>query len=217
MAWNEPGKDKDPWGGRDSGKNNDGPPDLDEAFKKLQDKLNGIFGGGSGGGGGNRITLSERVGGAGTANQGYAGATGTAYQGPAGGGGGAGAAATNVNGATGVAVSITGSSVTYAGGGGGGGGNSAGGTGGAGGGGAGNANGNGAAGTANTGGGAGGASTDNGLPDNTGGTGGSGVVILRYPSSKTITVGAGLTSSTATVGENKVTTFTGGTGNISWS
>ena len=50
MAWNEPGKDKDPWGGRDGGKNNDGPPDLDEAFKKLQDKLNGIFGGGSGGG-----------------------------------------------------------------------------------------------------------------------------------------------------------------------
>lgn len=49
MAWNEPGKDKDPWGGRDSGKKNDGPPDLDEAFKKLQDKLNGIFGGGSGG------------------------------------------------------------------------------------------------------------------------------------------------------------------------
>lgn len=50
MAWNEPGKDKDPWGGRESGKKNDGPPDLDEAFKKLQDKLNGIFGGGSGGG-----------------------------------------------------------------------------------------------------------------------------------------------------------------------
>lgn len=50
MAWNEPGgKDKDPWGGG-RGKN-DGPPDLDEAFKKLQDKLNGIFGGGSGRGG----------------------------------------------------------------------------------------------------------------------------------------------------------------------
>lgn len=49
MAWNEPGgKDRDPWsGGRG---NNDGPPDLDEAFKKLQDKLNGLFGGGSGGG-----------------------------------------------------------------------------------------------------------------------------------------------------------------------
>jgi len=51
MAWNEPGKDndkgKDPWGGRGG---NDGPPDLDEAFKKLQDKLNGMFGGGGSGG-----------------------------------------------------------------------------------------------------------------------------------------------------------------------
>lgn len=59
MAWNEPGKDKDPWGGRGGGNNNDGPPDLDEAFKKLQDKLNGIFGGGSGGGkssGGTNLT-----------------------------------------------------------------------------------------------------------------------------------------------------------------
>jgi len=46
MAWNEPGKDKDPWGGRGG---NDGPPDLDEAFKKLQEKLNSMFGGGSGG------------------------------------------------------------------------------------------------------------------------------------------------------------------------
>ncbi|MDO3381090.1 FtsH protease activity modulator HflK [Gilvimarinus algae] len=49
MAWNEPGGgDKDPWGNR----NNDGPPDLDEALKKLQEKLGGIFGGGSGGKGG---------------------------------------------------------------------------------------------------------------------------------------------------------------------
>lgn len=46
MAWNEPGKDKDPWGGRGGGNNSDGPPDLDEAFRKLQEKLNGIFGGG---------------------------------------------------------------------------------------------------------------------------------------------------------------------------
>lgn len=52
MAWNEPGKDKDPWGGGGRG-NNDGPPDLDEAFKKLQEKLNNIFGGGSGGRSGN--------------------------------------------------------------------------------------------------------------------------------------------------------------------
>ncbi len=42
MAWNEPGggNQKDPWGGRDQG-----PPDLDEALRKLQEKLNGIFGG----------------------------------------------------------------------------------------------------------------------------------------------------------------------------
>ncbi len=47
MAWNEPGGgDKDPWGGR----GDQGPPDLDEAFKKLQSQLAGIFGGGSGGG-----------------------------------------------------------------------------------------------------------------------------------------------------------------------
>jgi membrane protease subunit HflK len=43
MAWNEPGGgNKDPW----SGKGGDqGPPDLDEVIKKLQDKLGGIFGG----------------------------------------------------------------------------------------------------------------------------------------------------------------------------
>jgi membrane protease subunit HflK len=50
MAWNEPGggnnKPRDPWGGGDQG-----PPDLDEALKKLQEKLGGIFGGGSGGSG----------------------------------------------------------------------------------------------------------------------------------------------------------------------
>jgi membrane protease subunit HflK len=46
MAWNEPGGNKpnDPWGGGDQG-----PPDLDEALKKFQQKLNGIFGGSSGG------------------------------------------------------------------------------------------------------------------------------------------------------------------------
>jgi modulator of FtsH protease HflK len=48
MAWNEPGGGKDPWGNR----GDQGPPDLDEAFKKLQAQLAGIFGGGSGGGGG---------------------------------------------------------------------------------------------------------------------------------------------------------------------
>lgn len=54
MAWNEPGgngNDNDPWGNR---KNSGGPPDLDEFFKNLSEKLNGLFNGGgkkrSGGG-----------------------------------------------------------------------------------------------------------------------------------------------------------------------
>jgi hypothetical protein len=42
-------------------------------------------------------------------------------------------------------------------------------------------------------------------------------VILRYPASRTITIGAGLTGSTDTVGANKVTTITAGTGNVSWA
>lgn len=48
MPWNEPGKDKDPWGQR----NNDGPPDLDELFKNLKNKFGGVLGGGKGGGSG---------------------------------------------------------------------------------------------------------------------------------------------------------------------
>lgn len=48
MAWNEPGgNDKDPWGNR----GDQGPPDLDEVFRKAQDRLSGIFGGGGGGSG----------------------------------------------------------------------------------------------------------------------------------------------------------------------
>ncbi len=47
MAWNEPGgKNNDPWGG-----NNQGPPDLDEALKKFQEKIGGLFGGSGGGSG----------------------------------------------------------------------------------------------------------------------------------------------------------------------
>ena len=59
MAWNEPGgnsNNQDPWGSKRP-KNGDrkGPPDLDEAFRKLQESLNGLFGGGKKrtGGGGN--------------------------------------------------------------------------------------------------------------------------------------------------------------------
>ncbi len=48
MAWNEPGGsgDKDPWGRRND---EQGPPDLDELLKKLQQKFSGLFGGGGGG------------------------------------------------------------------------------------------------------------------------------------------------------------------------
>ena len=64
MAWNEPGggnnsNDQDPWGsggGKRGGKQ--GPPDLDDALRKLQDSLNSLFGSskrGSGGNGGDRI------------------------------------------------------------------------------------------------------------------------------------------------------------------
>ena len=38
MPWNEPGKDKDPWGQR----NNDGPPDLDELLNNLKNKFGGL-------------------------------------------------------------------------------------------------------------------------------------------------------------------------------
>jgi hypothetical protein len=43
------------------------------------------------------------------------------------------------------------------------------------------------------------------------------VVLLRYPANYSITIGAGLTGSTATVGSDKVTTITAGTGNVSWA
>jgi len=50
MAWNEPGgNNNDPWGNK---KNDSGPPDLDEVFRNLQKKLEGIFGGKRAGGSG---------------------------------------------------------------------------------------------------------------------------------------------------------------------
>ena len=58
MAWNEPGnqkgKDRDPWSDKGNGKgggNDQGPPDLDEVLRKLQDKLSKAFGGKGGGSG----------------------------------------------------------------------------------------------------------------------------------------------------------------------
>jgi hypothetical protein len=69
-------------------------------------------------------------------------------------------------------------------------------------------------GTANTGGG-GGSGAMSGTAQ--GGLGGSGVVILRYANTKTITIGSGLTGTTATAGSDKVTTFTAGTGNVQFN
>ena len=44
MAWNEPGGgNKDPWSGKGGGEQ--GPPDLDEVVRKLQERLGGLFGG----------------------------------------------------------------------------------------------------------------------------------------------------------------------------
>jgi modulator of FtsH protease HflK len=60
MAWNEPGggKDKDPWGQKGA---DQGPPDLDEAFRKLQSQLAGIFGGRTSGAGGGRSSMNPRT------------------------------------------------------------------------------------------------------------------------------------------------------------
>ena len=135
-----------------------------------------------------------------------------------GGGGGAGAQGANAvwnrggNGGNGISSSITGSAVFRAGGGGGGGNNTSGGYGN---GGAGSGSwgrndstpvGTGAA--ANTGGGGGGAYW---------GTGGSGIIIIRYPASRTIVPSAGLTTSTALQGVNKVTQITAGAGTVKFT
>ncbi len=59
MAWNDSNNnDRDPWGGR---RNEQGPPDLDEVVRKMQQKLGGLFGGGRGGGrsGGPRLPSAE--------------------------------------------------------------------------------------------------------------------------------------------------------------
>ena len=189
-------------------------------------------GGGCGGGGNNGSPPPAAP--LGTAGQGFDGGQGanTSGQGIGGSAGGTGSAGgvgkpgtgnTGNPGGNGTSVSITGSTVVYGGGGAPGGNkdfqNNLGGAGGTGGGGNGAAFGGanipGQNGGTNLGGGGGGdgwAGTSQ-----PGGAGGSGVVILRYPSSFTLTVGAGLTSSTNIVGTNKVTSFTAGSGNVSWS
>ena len=132
-------------------------------------------------------------GGPGLLIQGFRGGNSAGGSNAAAGGGGAAAQGTDVNnasgaGGAGVASSITGTSVTRA-------------AGGAG-------NGNVAAG-ANTGNGAGGG-------DSVARAGGSGVVILKYPNTITLTIGAGLTSSTVTSGDFKITTFTAGEDTVTY-
>lgn len=186
--------------------------------------------GGSGGGGG--AYQNPASGAAGTAGQGYAGGNGYNGGGEAscgGGGGGASAAGSTPTasaggkGGNGVSSSITGVSVTRGGGGAGGldkrgYGGSVGAAGTGGGGTAASDGGAGGNGTANTGGGGGGGGINASAISLSPGSGGSGIVILRWPtSSGTITVGAGLTYSTTTSGSNTIATFTAGTGNVSWS
>jgi hypothetical protein len=138
---------------------------------------------------------------------GSAGGSSATAGGAAGSGGGG-------NAGNGQISSISGTSTRRAGGGGGGG-SGGGGSGASGGGAGGGSNVSGDAGTANTGGGGGGACSN--PNDKVGGSGGSGIVILRYPDTQTITIGAGLTGTTATTGSFKVTTITAGTGNVSWA
>ena len=182
--------------------------------------------GGSGGGGGQNLSAA----GSGTANQGYAGGTGFQNESPpytgqaGGGGGGAGQLGGNATsgvggvGGNGVSSSINGTATTRAGGGGGGRrnttGRSAGGSGGGGDGGGATTY-NGGNGSVNTGSG-GGAGGD---VSGTGGNGGSGIVIIKYPDTYTISnPGGGLTSSTpGASGGFKVTTFTAGTGTIQFN
>jgi hypothetical protein len=202
---------------------------------------NGVAGGSGGGAWG----ANNPAGAASPSGQGNAGGTaasGSGYGESTGGGGGAGAVGANggssngICGAGGVGLSnsITGSAVFYAGGGGGGygnynyGGSQTGGAGGNGGGGQGANNSgaggglagiNGGNGTANTGGGGGGSSyTGQLVSPGAGGNGGSGVVILRYPDTRTITFGAGVTGTESSAsGGYKRATITAGSGNVSWA
>ena len=73
-------------------------------------------------------------------------------------------------------------------------------------------NANATAGTANTGGGGGGTGTSVG----TVGTGGSGIVILKYSAALTATI-VGLGSSTVSSGGFKITSFTSGTGTVTFN
>lgn len=174
--------------------------------------------GGSGGGAGCQGTSGGAATPSGQGNAGAAGFVGSAAG--AGGGGGAGSAGVAGNsganggaGGSGISSSISGSAFVYSAGGGGGGHVGSGAAGGVG---AGRGGGQQAgvtptAASDNTGSGGGGG-TDNDKP---GKDGGSGVVILKYPSNKTVTISGSLVSTTSTaVAGYKITSFTAGSGTV---
>src|SRR6185295_19004229 len=57
MAWNDPGKNENPWQRRPD----KGPPDLDEILRRFQKKLRGLFGGAGGGAGGSPTSSGGRA------------------------------------------------------------------------------------------------------------------------------------------------------------
>jgi hypothetical protein len=197
------------------------------------DSITSIGGGrslisGGSGGGGHYLNLS---GGSGTTNQGSAGGNAVSNHEVGAGGGGAGAVGINTQagsggaGGAGIASSITGTTITRAGGGGGGGHTGtptagAGGLGGGGIGGTGNSTlsaASGGNGIVNTGSGGGGAARPNSTGNTQGGNGGSGVVIIKFPDTYSLTVGPGLTSSNTTSGGFKIYEFTAGSDTVVFS
>ena len=177
--------------------------------------VSGLSGGSGGGAGG--ATYWSGSGGSGTVNQGYAGGSsssvvscgvGTCQAG--GGGGAAGTGASNVtatdnttSAGAGLVMDITGSNVTYAYGGRGLQLNSTYTAGG---------------GTTNTGNGGWGGWHDPSAGSNPKDvSGASGIVILKYPAGGSLTLSAGLTGSTTTVGSSKVTSITAGTGTVTFA
>ena len=74
MAWNEPGGgNKDPWSGKGGG--DQGPPDLDEVVRKLQERLGSLFGGKKSSGGGSSGGAGGGGGGYGLPSGGLSGRT----------------------------------------------------------------------------------------------------------------------------------------------
>ena len=183
--------------------------------------IGGGGGGGTNGGSGSASQYNRPTSiGLGISGQGENGGQGTNVgDNNGGGGGGAGFVGGNASssssggGGDGLQSSITGSSIYYAGGGGGGtNSDNSGGAAGQGGGGLGRLSSRSAtAGTVNTGGGGGGGG---GANEALGQAGGSGLVIIKYPDWVTLSIGAGLTSSTATVTGYKITTFTAGSDEV---